>query len=68
METMWKGFSGKSTQRAAKVTNRVREPDQDSKTSEESSDDDCDEMKEGKLPMSPELFKNIYAAFFVALT
>ena len=34
MEMMWKGFTRKSMQRAAKVANCVREPDQDSETSE----------------------------------
>ena len=81
---MWKGFTRVSNKRTAAVATREKVANDaisDSKTEEEDDDDDRDDFKEGKVPMTPELFRKvclwfvhwnrmegIYAALYVALT
>ena len=83
LKHLWKGFTRCSASRVTEKTRKKRTAGATGHNSDGScsDDDDRDMMKEGKVPMTPELFKSmckwflewgnvdaIFAAFFLSLT
>jgi hypothetical protein len=95
MTSLWKGFSRTTNKRKMRARRQPRQGDDNepplkfdvksvssgSDVEDEEEDDNCDKFKEGKEPMSPELYRNvckwllewgnldgIFAALFIVLS